>query len=227
LPAPESKKSISKGPIYSAQTEMNTRVFIPDFGMGNLHSVKRSLCRMDVNSIVSSNPAEIVKADKIILPGVGHFQRAMENLAQLKMIDALNEFVLVKKKPILGICLGMQLMAKSSEEGNVPGLGWIDAHVIKFRVADNLKYKIPHIGWNQVMILKENNLMKNIPDGGEFYFIHSYHLSVSGNSDVLSETIYETSFPSAIVRDNIFGVQFHPEKSYKKGTVLLENFIKY
>ena len=206
---------------------MRIRVFIPDFGMGNVHSVEQSLCRMNVNAVVSSDPTEISKADKIILPGVGHFQRAMENLSNLKMIDALNEFVLVKQKPVLGICLGMQLMSKTSEESNLPGFGWIDAVILKFRVNDNLKYKITHIGWNQVLISKESSLMKNIPDLSEFYFIHSYHISVTDNTDILSETIYETRFPSAIIRENIFGVQFHPEKSYKPGSLLIENFINY
>lgn len=204
---------------------MQTRILIPDFGMGNLHSVERSLARMNVNSIVSSDPREIAKADKIILPGVGHFQTAMKNLSYLKMTDSLNEFVLSKKKPILGICLGMQLMTKSSEEGNVQGLGWIDATVIKFRITETLKYKIPHIGWNQVIMTKENSLLKNIPDFSEFYFIHSYHACAMANTDVLTETIYETRFPSAMVKDNIFGVQFHPEKSHQRGAVLLQNFI--
>ena len=204
---------------------MRTRVLIPDFGMGNLHSVERSLSRMNVRPVVSSDPREIQKADRIILPGVGHFGRAMENLSNLKMIDALNEFVLVKQKPVLGICLGMQLMANSSEEGNVAGLGWIDARVIKFKVQDNLKYKIPHIGWNQILIAKESNLFKNISDFSEFYFIHSYHFSTEKYEDVITETIYENKFPSSVARGNISGVQFHPEKSHKNGSMLLENFI--
>lgn len=182
---------------------------------------------MNVNPVVSSDPREIEKADKIILPGVGHFQRAMENLSNLGMINALNEFVLVKKKPILGICLGLQLMANSSEEGNVVGMGWIDATVVKFRVNDNLKYKIPHIGWNHTIAYKKSILQKNIPDFSEFYFIHSYHLQVADKTDILSETMYEVKFPSAIEKENIFGVQFHPEKSHKSGAVLLENFIGF
>ena len=182
---------------------------------------------MDVNPVISSDRKEIEMADKIILPGVGHFKKAMENLLNLNMIDSLNEFVLVKKKPILGICLGMQLMANSSEEGNVPGLGWMDGSVTKFNVRDKLKYKIPHTGWNQVFICKDNPLLKNIPDSSEFYFIHSYHFNAHNGGDVLTETIYETKFPSSLAKENILGVQFHPEKSHAAGSVLLQNFISY
>ncbi len=206
---------------------MHMKVLIPDFGMGNLHSVERSLCRMNVNPIVSSNYEDIAKADKIILPGVGHFQKAMENLSALRMLDTLNEFVLVKKKPILGICLGMQLMAKFSEEGNVAGLGWVDATVIRFRIKDTLQYKIPHTGWNQILGSEKSKLLKNIPNDSEFYFIHSYHLSSTDKELIAGETVYETTFPSVIERDNIFGVQFHPEKSHHYGTALLQNFINY
>jgi len=207
---------------------MRTRVCIPDFGMGNLHSVERSLSRMDVNPIVSADPSEIEKADKIILPGVGHFKRAMENLLQLNMTDALNEFVLVKKKPILGICLGMQLMANSSEEGkNIAGFGWIDGTVTRLTVQNTLKYKIPHTGWNQTIICKDNLLLKNIPDRSEFYFLHAFHFNTNNKADVLTETVYETTFPSSVAKENIFGVQFHPEKSHAMGATLLKNFITY
>lgn len=206
---------------------MQIRVLIPDFGMGNVHSVERCLCLMNIDPVISTDPGEIAKADKIILPGIGHFQTAMENLSKFHMIDALHEFAQVKKKPILGICLGMQLMAKTSEEGSLAGLGWVDASVVKLKVKDSLKYKIPHIGWNQVITSKQNPLIKNIPHLSEFYFIHSYHLSFTGNKDIVCETIYETPFPSVVARENIFGVQFHPEKSHKPGSVLLENFINF
>lgn len=180
---------------------------------------------MNVIPVVSSDAGEISKADKIILPGVGHFAKAMENLSKLNMLNELNNFVLIKQKPILGICLGMQLMAKTSEEGNVAGLGWIDVDVIRFRVKDQLKYKVPHIGWNKIIVSKESRLLKNIDGFSEFYFLHSYHLNSYAATDVLSETNYEYNFPSAIERNNIFGVQYHPEKSHKAGSILLENFI--
>ncbi|OFY18583.1 MAG: imidazole glycerol phosphate synthase, glutamine amidotransferase subunit [Bacteroidetes bacterium GWF2_33_38] len=205
---------------------MPNNIIIVDYGMGNLHSVKKKLLRLNVNPIISSNPNEIESADKIILPGVGHFQKAMENLQKLNLIDALNEIVLIKQKPILGICLGMQLMANKSEEGNANGLGWIDAEVVKFIVKDTLKYKIPHTGWNQIIKTKDSLLMKNISDLSEFYFVHSYHFLVNNNEDILNETEYEYKFISAIEKNNIFGVQYHPEKSHDDGERLLKNFIE-
>ena len=204
---------------------MQNQIVIVNYGMGNLNSVKKKLIHLNVNAIISSDVNDILAADKLILPGVGHFQKAMENLKKLNLLDTLNTAVHVKQKPILGICLGMQLMANKSEEGDVEGLGWIDADVVKFRVKDNLKYKVPHVGWNQINKLKESSLMKNIPELSEFYFVHSYHFQVNNNSDILNETEYEYKFSSAIEKNNIFGVQYHPEKSHDVGEQLLRNFI--
>jgi glutamine amidotransferase len=204
---------------------MSNKIVIVDYGMGNLNSVKRKLSRLNVNALISSDADDIRSADKIILPGVGHFKKAMESLRSLGLIDVLNKEVLMKKKPILGICLGMQLMSKKSEEGNVEGLGWLDADVVRFKVKDKLKYKIPHIGWNRILISKESKLMKNIPDLSEFYFVHSYHLSTNDKRDELNATEFEYRFVSAIEKENIFGVQYHPEKSHDVGELLLENFI--
>lgn len=204
---------------------MSSKIVIIDCGMGNLFSVKKKFKSLDDGVIVSSLPEDLNNADKIVLPGVGHFGMAIDNLRKLNLIDALNENVLVKKKPILGICLGMQLMAKSSEEGNVNGLGWFDAEVIRFKVSDKLKYKIPHMGWNQIQNQKTSLLTKDIPDGSEFYFIHSYHFKCNSPSDILNLTEYEYSFPSAVEKDNIFGVQYHPEKSHDIGIKMLNNFI--
>jgi len=205
---------------------MQNQIVIVNYGMGNLNSVKKKLIRLNVNAIISSDLNDILSADKLILPGVGHFQKAMENLKILNLLDTLNTFVHVKQKPILGICLGMQLMANRSEEGNIEGLGWIDADVVKFRVKDNLKYKVPHVGWNQINKLKESFLMKNIPELSEFYFVHSYHFQANNNSDILNETNYEYKFSSAIEKNNIFGVQYHPEKSHDVGEQLLRNFVE-
>jgi imidazole glycerol-phosphate synthase subunit HisH len=205
---------------------MSSELVIVDFGMGNLNSVKKSLDRMKVSSIVSSDPKAIIHAAKIILPGVGHFGKAMSNLRELQLLETLNEAVLIKQKPILGICLGLELMAKKGEEGNADGLGWLDAEIVRFNISDKKKYKIPHIGWNQIHIKKPSLLMNSIPDASEFYFVHSYHLRINHQSDILNETEHDYLFPSAIEKDNIFGVQYHPEKSYEVGAQLLRNFVQ-
>lgn len=193
--------------------------------MGNLNSVKRKLARLGIDALISNLSSDISKADKLVLPGVGHFQKAVENIKQLQLWEILNDAVLVKKKPILGICLGMQLMAMHSEEGNVEGLGWFDAEVVKFRVKDFLTHKVPHTGWNQIIKLKESPLMNDIPDLSEFYFVHSYHFRCNNPDDILNETEYEYKFTSAVEKENIFGVQYHPEKSHDIGEKLLKNFI--
>jgi len=205
---------------------MSSKLAIVDYGMGNLNSVKKSLDRIGVSSIVSSDPKDIINAEKIILPGVGHFGKAMSNLKKLNLLETLNEAVLVKQKPILGICLGMELMAKEGEEGNAEGLGWIDAHIIKFNISDKIRSKVPHIGWNQIHIKKSSLLMNDIPDLSEFYFVHSYHLRINDQSDILNETQHDYFYPSAIERGNIFGVQYHPEKSHEVGAQLLSNFVR-
>lgn len=205
---------------------MISEVVIVDYGMGNLNSVKRKFYRIGINAIESSNPDEILAAGRLVLPGVGHFQKAVENLKSRKLWDALNEAVLVNKTPILGICLGMQLMAKDSEEGNINGLGWFDASVIKFQVRDKLKYKVPHMGWNQVEIKKYSPLFDGVNLDSGFYFVHSYHFECNDNSDILNETDYEYSFVSAVEKENIIGLQYHPEKSHDAGEQLLRNFLK-
>lgn len=205
---------------------MTLRVTIVDYGTGNLNSVKRSLDLLGVSSIVSSDPSDISRAEKIILPGVGHFGKAMSNLKRLNLLDPLNQAVLVDRKPILGICLGMELMAEKSEEGNANGLGWFQADIIQFNVSDKRRYKVPHMGWNKIFIKKNSLLMRNVPEFSEFYFVHSFHLKIRNQSDILNETEYEVKFPSAIEKGNIFGVQYHPEKSHDAGLQLLKNFIE-
>lgn len=205
---------------------MSSRLVIVNYGMGNLNSVKRAMSRLRVDSVISSKPEDIAESDKIILPGVGHFGKAMSNLKELGLLDVLNEVVLIKKKPILGICLGMQLLAEKSEEGDSVGLGYIDGEVVKFRVSDSLKYKVPHMGWNQIIAKKESPLMKDLPEPKEFYFVHSYHFKTANESDVLNRTNYDYDFVSAVEKDNIFGVQYHPEKSHDTGAKLLKNFIE-
>ncbi len=194
--------------------------------MSNLQSVKKKVEQLHSNVVVSGDHREIATADKLILPGVGHFQRAMENIKQLNLDEILNEKVLIHQTPILGICLGMQLMCSSSEEGNVEGLNWFEAKSKKTIVIDSLRFKIPHMGWNTVAIHKQSDLLKGISDNSEFYFVHTYHVNAKNASDVLTSTTYETRFHSAIQRENMFGVQFHPEKSHDAGLQLLTNFIQ-
>ena len=204
---------------------MKKTLAIVDYGMGNLNSVKKKLDRLKTTASITSNPKDIIKADKIILVGVGHFAKAMKNIKELNLLDTLNEVAIIKKKPVLGICLGMQLMANDSEEGNSEGLGWLDANVRKMQVDDTLRFKIPHTGWNKITQAKESQLMKGIPESSEFYFVHSYHLMSNETSNILNETEYCFKFISAIEKNNIFGVQYHPEKSHDIGEVLLKNFI--
>ena len=150
----------------------------------------------------------------------------MQNLRSLDLVGFLHEQVVVHKKPVLGICLGMQLMSKTSEEApGEKGLGWFDSEVVRFNVQDKQHFKIPHIGWNQLMIRKENELTKNLSPSAEFYFSHSYHLANIRSGDILSETEYSYPFPSAISHEHIFGVQFHPEKSHDHGIMVFQNFL--
>jgi cyclase len=198
---------------------------IVDYKMGNLHSVKQKLDRMQIESIISSDPADVLRATKLILPGVGHFGKAMKNLEELNLLEALHEAVIVKKTPILGICLGMQLMAKWSEEGNVAGLGWIDAEVVRFQFEDTLRYKVPNTGWNKISIAKESPIFEGIPDQSEFYFVHAYYMKPKNTADVLTYSSSGKRFASSVSKNNIVGCQYHPEKSHEVGMNLIKNFV--
>lgn len=201
-------------------------ITIADYGMSNLHSVERKLRRMGAQAVVTSRPEDILTAEKLVLPGVGHFKTAMDNLNRDGLAEALHEAVIKKGTPILGICLGMQLFAKRSEEGDSPGLGWIDADVVRFKVQDTVRHKVPHMGWNAAEIVRDGRLMKRSNEAEEFYFVHSYHLVCRDPQDVFCETEYAYLFTSGIARDNIYGVQFHPEKSHDVGEKLLRNFVE-
>ena len=203
------------------------RIVIVDYGMGNIHSIYKKIKYLGGNVLVSSNPEKMLKADKIILSGVGHFSQAMKNLHKLKLIDALNQSVLVQKKPIIGICLGMQLMGiKSEEGGDINGLNWVSANVKRIKVKDTIKYKVPHMGWNEVVKIKKSALMNDLNDKSEFYFAHSYYMDVNDPDIILNKTEYSNNiFVSAIESQNIFGVQYHPEKSHEDGNTILLNYI--
>ncbi|MBZ0183566.1 MAG: imidazole glycerol phosphate synthase subunit HisH [Melioribacteraceae bacterium] len=192
--------------------------------MGNLRSVHNKFKKMGAECIISSKIEDIEKAEKLVLPGVGHFRYGMQKLKELNLLQALNNKVLEQKTPILGICLGTQLFAKHSEEGDCEGLGWIDAEVVKFNVSDNRKYKVPHMGWNNVKITNPNPLDQAIVQEDQFYFVHSYHLKSNSHADIWMTTTYDYEFVSAVHRDNIYGTQFHPEKSHDTGFELLKKF---
>ena len=193
--------------------------------MGNLHSVKRKLERIGVHPQLTSEPGELLCADKLLLPGVGHFGKAMEHLGTLGLLPALHEAVTVKRTPILGICLGMQLFARGSEEGGAAGLGWIDADVVRFDIEDTRRFKVPQMGWNGVRIARPSPLFDGLTEQAEFYFVHAYHMVCHDRADVLCETDYGYAFTSAVQRENVFGVQFHPEKSHDAGEAMLRNFL--
>lgn len=200
-------------------------VTIVDYGMGNLHSLVKKFRRIGADPVVSSDPVEVAAADRLVLPGVGHFGQAMQNLEGSGLRRALEETVTQRGAPILGICLGMQLFAKRSEEGDSEGLRWLDADVVRLRVSDALRFKVPHMGWNTMDTKMESALTRGLPQAPAFYFAHSYHLVCRDLSDVSGETVYDVPFPAAVRRNNIYGVQFHPEKSHDVGEALLENFV--
>jgi len=200
-------------------------IAIIDYGAGNVGSIQNMIKKIGYKAIITSSIDEILNADHLILPGVGSFDYGMSQLEKLKLIDVLEKKVVECKTPILGICLGMQLMAKSSEEGIKEGLNLIDAEVVKFK-SNTHNIKIPHMGWNYVNIRKESKLFERKEEKERFYFVHSFHVKVKNEMDILATTDYGCNFTSAIERENIYGVQFHPEKSHRYGMQLLEHFIR-
>jgi glutamine amidotransferase len=199
-------------------------IIIVDYGMGNLGSVLNMFKKVGAEAKVSSDLNEISKAEKILLPGVGAFDTAMQKINDAGMLEVLSNKALKEKVPILGICLGMQLLTNASEEGMLPGLGWINgkAHGFKGRIDEKLK--IPHMGWN-IAHVQQQNLITNGYEGEiRFYFVHSYFVKVEDEQHSMMKSDYGLSFDSAIVHDNIFGAQFHPEKSHKFGMHFFKNF---
>lgn len=200
-------------------------IYIINYGVGNLNSISNIIKKVGGESMIISDVSMLKHAKKIILPGVGAFDHAMKKLAEHGWTDELTDTVVNRKIPTLGICLGMQMLCKKSEEGILPGLGWIDAEVKKFSFSENLNLKIPHMGWNQVNVKKENPLIKNPEEEHRFYFVHSYHVVCNNNDDILGTTNYGIEFTSSVSHNNIYGAQFHPEKSHRFGMELLKNFI--
>jgi glutamine amidotransferase len=199
---------------------------IVDYGLGNLNSVANMIRHVGGTCRVTGDPGELAEAEKFILPGVGAFDRGMEALRGTGIADALSVAVLERKKPILGICLGMQLMANRSQEGNLSGLGWLDADVRKFCLPALSGLKIPHMGWNTVNIVKSNPLLDSSMGEQRFYFVHSYHVVCTDSADVLATAHHGMDFCAAIQKGNIFGAQFHPEKSHRFGMALMKRFLE-
>jgi glutamine amidotransferase len=197
---------------------------IIDYNMGNVGSIKRKLDLLRIDSLISNSVIDLEKVDKLILPGVGNFSQGVYELKNSGLWDFLNRSVISQSTPILGICLGMQLMGNRSEEGDGLGLGWFDYDVVKFKMNDKLRFKVPHIGWNTIELKKESLLMKKLDEKSEFYFTHSFHAMAQDENDILSETFFEYPFISAVERNHIFGLQFHPEKSHSFGDIIFQNF---
>ena len=206
------------------QNSNTQKIVIIDYGMGNLRSVLNKFKRLNIPAEISSDPKVIEKAGKLILPGVGHFANGIKKLKEYSLWDILNQKVLKDKVPILGICLGMQLFAEHSEEGDVEGFGWLDAKVKRFEIIDKIKWKVPHMGWNSIEQHKDSILFKDVKKDSLFYFVHSYHIVCNGDDNVLTTTNYDYDFVSAVEKGNIYGTQFHPEKSQDWGAKILENF---
>ena len=201
---------------------MSPEVTVIDYGVGNLSSIVNILKKVGVRAEISRQPEDIAQAKKLILPGVGSFDYGISNLRALGLEPILNDKVLIQKTPVLGLCLGFQLMTKGSEEGTLPGLGWFNASCSKFKL-NSADYKIPHMGWNFVSDIRHSALSKGM-EKMKYYFVHSYHINNEQSEDIILTANYGYDFTCGMQRENIFGVQFHPEKSHKYGMQLFKNF---
>ena len=208
---------------------MKKNITIIDYGSGNILSAKQSFARVikkeniDADVCISGNPETIKNSTHIVLPGQGAFETCINGLKQIPgMIDELNNFVVVKKKPFFGICVGMQLLANNSlENGDHRGLGWIDGTIEKL---PNENLKMPHMGWNSIRVLNKN--LKINPKETDYYFVHSYYFNCKNKDNIMAETNYGINFPSIVNKENIYGFQFHPEKSSDQGLDIIKNFIE-
>jgi glutamine amidotransferase len=204
-----------------------TLVTVVDYNMGNVGSIVNMIAKVGGTARVTSDPAVLRTAEKLILPGVGHFDRGIAKLAELGIAPVLEEMVVRGRVPILGICLGMQLMCRASQEGDRKGLGWVDAEVRRFDVAEHSGMKVPHMGWNVAKPVRASALLAmSPPEPQRFYFVHSYYVACNDPADVVAVTNYEGEFCSAFLHDTIWGVQFHPEKSHAFGMELFRRFLE-
>lgn len=199
-------------------------IHIIDYGLGNLVSVKNMLRKLGIESVITDDVNVIANSEKFILPGVGAFDNGMNLIRQKGLLEILNKKALQDKIPVLGICLGMQLLTNCSEEGKEKGLGWVDAETVRFSFSDKT-LKIPHMGWDYVAVKKENKLI-SAGDKKRFYFVHSYYVKCKNQEDVIAACNYGSEFTCMINHGNIYGAQFHPEKSLKFGMEILTNFAR-
>ncbi len=203
-------------------------VLVIDYGMGNVGSILNMLRKVGASAELSARPEDVNRADRLVLPGVGAFDAGMRKLQQKGYIDVLNRRVIDDRIPILGICLGMQLFTRRSEEGVETGLGWLDAETIRFRFsAASAQLKVPHMGWNSVKVCHPTPLFPDPERERRFYFVHSFHVRCQAPVDVLTTTEYGAEFTSCICHNNILGVQFHPEKSHRFGLDFFNSFLSW
>ena len=201
-------------------------IIIVDYGLGNVRSIFTKIAQMDEEVKISNQICDLESADRLILPGVGAFDTGIDNLRKLEIIPILDRKIMHDHTPVLGICLGMQLLSTKSEEGNLKGLAYLNAETIRFHITQDGLYRIPHMGWNTIHKTREIPQLLDLDDNSRFYFVHSYHLVCNDIQDIAATTTYNYNFPSIIQRKNILGVQFHPEKSHKQGILLLKNFAR-
>lgn len=200
-------------------------ITLVNYGLGNIQAFVNIYKHLNIPVVIADSADELARADKIILPGVGAFDWAMTQLNESGMRECLDDLVMVQKRPVLGICVGMQMMARRSDEGRLAGLGWIDAEVRKFdETTFTQKTHLPHMGWNDVLPQRTDSLFKGMEASPRFYFLHSYYFLPHNPDDVLAITDYNGPFTSSVRSGNIFGTQFHPEKSHHWGIQLLKNF---
>jgi len=199
------------------------KVTIVDYGLGNIRAFYHIYQRLNIPVEVAATAEQLTSAQKLILPGVGAFDWAMNRLNGSGLRDVLDDLVLNRSVPVLGVCVGMQMMASSSEEGSLVGLGWLDAEVVRFNVDQSDLTPLPHMGWNDVSPVNDETIFKGI-NSPRYYFLHSYCIRPACDENILSRTFFGEDFVSAVARDNIYGTQFHPEKSHHWGIDLLKNF---
>lgn len=198
-------------------------IVIVDYGVGNLSSVANMLRKAGGDAQISADPSEVLRAEKLLLPGVGHFDHGMKMLNASGLRDAVDQFGLELRRPVLGICLGAQILGKGSEEGDAPGLGWIDMTCRRLPLAPGIR--VPHMGWNQIERKKSSPLLDPMADDARFYFVHSYRMECARAEDVLATAVHGSEFTCAVQREHIMGTQFHPEKSLRHGLAVMQSFV--